>query len=58
MLGVPSPPAYANPSTRGTAILNGVNYASAAGGILDETGRHYVYYSIPATTHNILFNFQ
>ncbi|KAI9101410.1 hypothetical protein K1719_023892 [Acacia pycnantha] len=41
MLGVPAGPAYANPTTRGTAILNGVNYASAAGGILDETGRHY-----------------
>ncbi|KAI4331978.1 hypothetical protein L6164_016921 [Bauhinia variegata] len=41
MLSVPSPPAFANPSTTGTNILNGVNYGSAAGGILDESGRHY-----------------
>ncbi|XP_028796823.1 GDSL esterase/lipase At1g71250-like [Neltuma alba] len=41
MLGVPPAPAYADPTTRGTRILNGVNYASASCGILDETGRHY-----------------
>ncbi|KAF7836386.1 GDSL esterase/lipase [Senna tora] len=41
LLGVPDPPAFANPSTVGSRILNGVNYASAAAGILDETGRHY-----------------
>ncbi|PKI67850.1 hypothetical protein CRG98_011749 [Punica granatum] len=41
MLGLPDPPAYADPSTRGPRILGGVNYASAAGGILDETGRHF-----------------
>ncbi|KAK4780569.1 hypothetical protein SAY87_016675 [Trapa incisa] len=40
MLGLPNPPAYTDPSTRGNRILGGVNYASAAGGILDETGRH------------------
>ncbi|KAF6143928.1 hypothetical protein GIB67_001722 [Kingdonia uniflora] len=34
-------PAYADPSTVGPRILNGVNYASAAAGILDETGQHY-----------------
>nr|XP_004250819.1 GDSL esterase/lipase At1g71250 [Solanum lycopersicum] len=42
LLGVPSPPPFANPSTRGERILGGVNYASAAGGILDETGKHYM----------------
>lgn len=42
MLGLPSPPAYADPSTTGAKIVGGVNYASAAGGILDETGLHYV----------------
>lgn len=42
MLGLPYPPAYADPSTSGTRLLGGVNYASAAGGVLDETGRHYV----------------
>uniref|UniRef100_A0A5B7C419 GDSL esterase/lipase n=1 Tax=Davidia involucrata TaxID=16924 RepID=A0A5B7C419_DAVIN len=41
MLGVPSPPAYADPNTVGARILGGVNYASAAAGILDETGQHY-----------------
>lgn len=42
MIGLPDPPAFADPSTRGIRILRGVNYASAAGGILDETGKHYV----------------
>ncbi|XP_059624503.1 GDSL esterase/lipase At1g71250-like isoform X2 [Cornus florida] len=33
-------PAFANPSATGRNILRGVNYASAAAGILDETGQH------------------
>ncbi|MED6110864.1 hypothetical protein PIB30_046870 [Stylosanthes scabra] len=41
LLGLPSPPAFADPTTTGRAIINGVNYASANGGILDESGRHY-----------------
>ncbi|KAF3948294.1 hypothetical protein CMV_025690 [Castanea mollissima] len=41
MLGIPYLPAFADPATVGTRVLNGVNYASAAAGILDETGRHY-----------------
>ncbi|XP_061359404.1 GDSL esterase/lipase At1g71250-like [Gastrolobium bilobum] len=41
LLGVPSPPPFADPSTVGRTILNGVNYASAAAGILDESGRTY-----------------
>ncbi|KAJ1391172.1 SGNH hydrolase superfamily [Sesbania bispinosa] len=41
MVGVPSPPPFANPSSTGSKILNGVNYASASGGILDESGQHY-----------------
>ncbi|CAA0837710.1 GDSL esterase/lipase [Striga hermonthica] len=40
-LGIAAPPPFADPSTRGTRILGGVNYASAAAGILDETGQHY-----------------
>ncbi|OVA01067.1 Lipase [Macleaya cordata] len=40
-LGIPYVPSYADPSTRGARILGGVNYASAAAGILDETGQHY-----------------
>jgi len=50
MFGVPSPPPYADPSTTGARILNGVNYASAAAGILDESGRNYVLY------HTVLHN--
>eukprot|EP01018_Ginkgo_biloba_P022952 Gb_30432 [translate_table: standard] len=42
LLGLSFIPAYSNPSTRGPAILQGVNYASAAAGILNETGRNYV----------------
>ncbi|KAH7519766.1 GDSL esterase/lipase At1g71250 [Ziziphus jujuba] len=41
LLGLPYVPAFADPSTTGAKILGGVNYASAAGGILDETGQHY-----------------
>ncbi|XP_021912601.1 GDSL esterase/lipase At1g71250 [Carica papaya] len=41
MLGVGYPPAFADPSTRGARVLRGVNYASAAAGILEETGQHY-----------------
>ncbi|KAL2652746.1 hypothetical protein R1flu_020874 [Riccia fluitans] len=40
-VGVPYVPAYLNPNTQGFAILGGVNYASAAGGILDATGANY-----------------
>ncbi|KAK1554017.1 hypothetical protein Q3G72_006694 [Acer saccharum] len=31
-------PTFSDPSTKGTKILHGVNYASAASGILDDTG--------------------
>nr|XP_024394142.1 GDSL esterase/lipase At5g37690-like [Physcomitrium patens]PNR40948.1 hypothetical protein PHYPA_018351 [Physcomitrium patens] len=41
-LGVPIPKEYLNPTTRGSVILNGVNYASGAGGILDSTGSNYI----------------
>ncbi|XP_057793828.1 GDSL esterase/lipase At1g71250 [Salvia miltiorrhiza] len=40
-LGLPAPPPFADPTTTGPRILGGVNYASAAAGILDETGQHY-----------------
>ncbi|XP_043722125.1 GDSL esterase/lipase At1g71250-like [Telopea speciosissima] len=39
-LGLPYLPAFADPLTVGTRILKGVNYASAAGGILDISGLH------------------
>ncbi|KAK3008574.1 hypothetical protein RJ639_014573 [Escallonia herrerae] len=40
-LGLPSPPPFEDPATNGVRILGGVNYASAAAGILDNTGLHY-----------------
>ncbi|GFZ09701.1 GDSL-like Lipase/Acylhydrolase superfamily protein [Actinidia rufa] len=40
-LGLASPPPFADRATSGSRILGGVNYASAAAGILDDTGRHY-----------------
>ncbi|CAA7039037.1 unnamed protein product [Microthlaspi erraticum] len=41
LLGISSPPPFADPTTSGNRILGGVNYASAAAGILDESGRNY-----------------
>ncbi|KAB2040980.1 hypothetical protein ES319_D02G117900v1 [Gossypium barbadense] len=41
MLGVPYPSPFADPYTAGVKLLGGVNYASAAAGILDESGQHY-----------------
>ncbi|KAJ8760647.1 hypothetical protein K2173_015314 [Erythroxylum novogranatense] len=37
-LKLPLIPVFADPSTKGSKIVHGVNYASAASGILDETG--------------------
>ncbi|KAG9136114.1 hypothetical protein Leryth_003740 [Lithospermum erythrorhizon] len=43
MNGFPMPPAYLDPSVTEDIILEkGVNYASAGGGILNETGLHFV----------------
>lgn len=36
------PPPYLAPTTCGSVVLDGVNYASGAGGILDESGANYV----------------
>ncbi|KAI4320127.1 hypothetical protein MLD38_033638 [Melastoma candidum] len=41
MMGTPAPPSYADPTTTGARLLGGSNYATAAAGILDETGQHY-----------------
>ncbi|CAN1336157.1 GDSL esterase/lipase At1g71250 [Linum perenne] len=41
LVGVGYPPAFADPTAVGSRILGGVNYASAAAGILDESGQHY-----------------
>ncbi|KAK1433402.1 hypothetical protein QVD17_10312 [Tagetes erecta] len=40
-MGIPAPPPFSDPSTAGNKIMGGVNYASAAAGILDESGQHY-----------------
>ncbi|KAL7595279.1 hypothetical protein Lser_V15G31375 [Lactuca serriola] len=36
------PPPYLAPTTCGSVVLDGVNYASGAGGILDESGANYI----------------
>ncbi|MQM22653.1 hypothetical protein Taro_055709 [Colocasia esculenta] len=40
-LGLPFPPPYLSLLPHGRKMVQGVNYASAAAGILDETGKHY-----------------
>lgn len=42
LLGLPDIPAFMETIDGGVDVLRGVNYASAAGGILEETGRHLV----------------
>lgn len=39
---MPYLPPFADPTAIGARIMGGINYASAGGGILDETGRHWV----------------
>ena len=51
MMGMPFPPAYLDPGTKGPVILKGVNYASAAGGILDSTGYNYVSFLFSCSDH-------
>ncbi|XP_010261380.1 PREDICTED: GDSL esterase/lipase 7 [Nelumbo nucifera] len=41
LLGLPLIPPYLSPLSKGMNILKGVNYASAAAGILDESGKNY-----------------
>ncbi|KAK1317617.1 GDSL esterase/lipase 7 [Acorus calamus] len=42
ILGLPFVQPYLSPLSKTPNILKGANYASAAAGILDETGRHYL----------------
>ncbi|XP_010258913.1 PREDICTED: GDSL esterase/lipase At1g71250-like [Nelumbo nucifera] len=43
MLGLPYAPPFSDPSTMNNLqILQGVNYASATAGVLDETGKQYM----------------
>uniref|UniRef100_A0A1D1YV58 GDSL esterase/lipase 7 n=1 Tax=Anthurium amnicola TaxID=1678845 RepID=A0A1D1YV58_9ARAE len=41
VLGLPFPPPFLSILPHGEKLLQGTNYASAAAGILDETGKHY-----------------
>jgi hypothetical protein len=41
-IGLPYPPPYLAPTTKGPVILKGVNFASAAAGILRSTGYNFV----------------
>ncbi|KAI5080741.1 hypothetical protein GOP47_0003924 [Adiantum capillus-veneris] len=42
LVSLPYPPPYLAPTTRGAAILQGVNYASAAAGIVRRTGYNFI----------------
>lgn len=42
LIGITSIPAYADPLIRQKGIKRGVNFASAAGGILEESGSNLV----------------
>ncbi|KAI5080745.1 hypothetical protein GOP47_0003928 [Adiantum capillus-veneris] len=42
IVSLPFPPPYLAPTTRGTTILQGVNYASAAAGIIRSTGYDFI----------------
>ncbi|URD81535.1 GDSL esterase lipase [Musa troglodytarum] len=46
LLGLPLIPPFNNPNTTGSRILQGVNFASAASGILSDTGRLYNLYDL------------
>ncbi|KAH9726079.1 GDSL esterase/lipase [Citrus sinensis] len=58
IMGLPYPLAFADPNTNGARLLGGVDYASAAAGILDETGQHYgqSFYYNPSQYANLLLN--
>lgn len=41
-MGLPYAPPFTDPLTSGPRMLQGINYASGAAGILDDTGKQYV----------------
>ena len=53
-LGVPIPQPYLNPLAHGSVLLNSVNYASGAGGILDSTGSNYVSKRIKCSSQSVI----
>jgi predicted double-glycine peptidase len=57
-MGLPYLPAFASTFTSvGINVVNGVNYASAGAGILDETGLQLVMSSIVHTSYNVSQHF-
>lgn len=42
LINLPFPPPYLDPTTKGQALLQGVNYASGAGGILRSSGFNFI----------------
>lgn len=42
IIGLPLVPPFLDPATKGTKVLQGVNYASAGSGILNSTGEFFV----------------
>lgn len=55
LLGLPLTPAYSE--AVGSQVFHGVNYASAAAGILDVTGGNFVSSITLSKTHTILYMF-
>lgn len=57
-MGLPYLPAFTSTFTSvGINVVYGVNYASAAAGILDETGRQLVMSSVVQTSYNVSQHF-
>lgn len=56
-MGLPLLPAYADPLATGHNILKGVCFASAAAGILDESGRNLVMFIGLFNIHLLKFSF-
>lgn len=48
-------PPFSDPSTRGSRIIHGVNFASGASGILDETGSNIAVCLITYLPSNFFF---
>jgi len=57
LLGLPYVPAYVNTLEDDQSILRGVNYASAAAGILDESGRQLVHSFFPYLSVSFRYSF-
>jgi len=54
-IGLPYPPPALAPTSRGRAILRGLNYASGAAGLLNGTGADYVRITQLKQPHSEIF---